>query len=101
MRGNEVIVGSAAGRRDAAVDNERDAGEEEVGVEESCDFFAACNVALVFRSDFFLYIARHETRPSHTNSSKLAPNVQYHNDRHDQCDNVRKAGGALEDDRVR
>ena len=35
-----------------------------------------------------------------TNSSKLAPHMDNHNDRHDQRENVHKIHGALEDDCV-
>jgi hypothetical protein len=36
----------------------------------------------------------------HTNSSKFPPNMQDHNDRHDQGDNVHEGRRALEDNRV-
>lgn len=45
-----------------------------------------------------MYLAR--GRGGLTNSRELAPDVQDHDDGHGQCDDVEKAGGALEYDGV-
>lgn len=72
---DEVRIRVTPRRRDTSVHNQRDEGQQHVQVEEAEDLLAA-------------------------DGGELAADVQDHDDRHDEGDNVHGRRGALEDDGV-
>jgi len=75
LHSDEPGICARARRDDAAVDEERDDGEQEVAPEETDDLLA-------------------------TDSGELAANMDDHDDSHEQSADVGDASSALEDDRV-